>query len=122
MSLRTLVLDWSLDGPVGAAFLVLVAAVAGVYLAAAAHGTRRDRRGRGWPRRRSACFIAGLAVLMIDLYSGIGTEADVRLSTHMVEHMVMWVAGLPALAVPALIRWLAPEARYPGRVSVGARA
>src|ERR1019366_3163137 len=104
MSLRTLVLDWSLDGPVGAAFLVLVAAVAGVYLAAAAHGTRRDRRGRGWPRRRSACFIAGLAVLMIDLYSGIGTEADLRLSVHMVEHMVLWVLVAPLLAAGAPVR------------------
>ena len=115
MSLRTLVLDWSLDGPVGAAFLVLVAAVAGVYLAAAAHGTRRDRRGRGWPRRRSACFIAGLAVLMIDLYSGIGTEADVRLSTHMVEHMVMWVLVAPLLAAGAPVRLAFFSLRRPGR-------
>jgi putative membrane protein len=104
MSLRTLALDWSLDGPVGAAFLVIVAAVAGVYLAAADHGSRRDRRGRTWPRRRSACFIAGLALLVIDLYSGIGTEADLRLSTHMVEHMVMWVLVAPLLAAGAPVR------------------
>ena len=40
MSLRTLALDWSFDGPVGAAFLVLVAGVAAIYLAAAAQGSR----------------------------------------------------------------------------------
>jgi putative membrane protein len=104
MSLRTLALDWSLDGPVGAAFLVLVAAAAGVYRAAAVHGSRRDRRGRCWPRRRSACFLAGLALLVIDLYSGIGTRADLRLSTHMVEHMVMWVVVAPLLAAGAPVR------------------
>jgi putative membrane protein len=115
MSLRTLALDWSLDGPVGAAFLVLVAAVAGLYLAAAAYGSRRDRRGRAWPRRRSACFIAGLALLVIDLYSGIGTQADVRLSTHMIEHMVMWVVVAPLLAAGAPVRLALFALSRPGR-------
>jgi putative membrane protein len=115
MSLRTLALDWSLDGPVGAGFLVLLAAVAGVYLSAAAAGSRCDRRGRGWPRRRSACFIAGLALLVIDLYSGIGTQADVRLSTHMVEHMVMWVLVAPLLAAGAPVRLAFFTLPRPGR-------
>ncbi len=103
-SLHTLASDWSLDGPVGVAFLVLMGAVGGVYLAAAAHGSRRDRRGRTWPRRRSACFLAGLALLVVDLYSGIGTLADVRLSVHMIEHMVMWVVVAPLLVAGAPVR------------------
>jgi cytochrome c oxidase assembly factor CtaG len=82
--------DWSIDGPVGAMFLVLVAAGAAAYLAAAASGRRRDRRGRRWPIRRTTAFLGGLAVLVIDLFSWIGTEADTRLSVHMLEHMVMW--------------------------------
>ena len=104
MTLRALALDWSLDGPAGIAFLVLCAAVAGVYASAAVIGSRRDRRRRRWPRRRSACFAAGQVLLVADLYSGIGTQADVRLSAHMLEHMVMWVAVAPLLAAGAPIR------------------
>jgi putative membrane protein len=104
MSLRALALDWSVDGPVGTAFLAVVVAVGAAYLGAAARGCRRDRRHRTWPRTRSACFVAGLVVLVVDLYSGIGTEADVRLSVHMVEHMVMWVVVAPLLAAGAPVR------------------
>ncbi|HYB31161.1 MAG TPA: cytochrome c oxidase assembly protein [Solirubrobacteraceae bacterium] len=102
--MRALALDWSLDGPVGEAFLVLSAAAGLVYLLAANVGSRRDRRRRTWPRGRTACFLAGLAVLVVDLYSGIGTEADTRLSIHMVEHMVMWVVVAPLLAAGAPVR------------------
>jgi putative membrane protein len=104
MSLRTLALDWSLDGPVGTAFLALVVAAGALYLTAAAHGRKRDRRRRTWPLRRTALFLGGLAALVVDLYSGIGTEADVRLSVHMVEHMVMWVVVAPLLAAGAPVR------------------
>jgi putative membrane protein len=104
MSLRALALDWSLDGSVGIAFLILTVAAGGVYASAAVIGSRRDRRHRRWPWRRTACFGAGLAVLVVDLYSGIGTQADLRLSAHMVEHMVMWVVVAPLLAAGAPIR------------------
>jgi putative membrane protein len=104
MSPRGLALDWSLDGSVGIAFLVLCVAAGGVYASAAAIGSRRDRRHRRWPGHRTACFMTGLAVLVVDLYSGIGTQADVRLSVHMVEHMVMWVVVAPLLAAGAPIR------------------
>jgi cytochrome c oxidase assembly factor CtaG len=104
MSLRALAVDWSLDGSVGIAFLVVCVAAGGVYASAAAIGSRRDRRHRRWPWRRTAGFCAGLAVLVIDLYSGIGTQADLRLSTHMVEHMIMWLLVAPLLAAGAPIR------------------
>ena len=104
MSVRELALDWSVDGSVGVAFALLVAAAAFLYLTAAAVGTRHDRRSRRWPRRRSLCFLAGLTVLVIDLYSGIGTEADMRLSAHMVEHMVIWIVVAPLLAAGAPVR------------------
>jgi putative membrane protein len=104
MSLRAFVLDWSVDGPVGTAFLAVVVAVGAGYLAAAARGCRRDRRHRRWSRTRSALFLGGLVVLVVDLYSGIGAVADVRLSVHMVEHMVMWVVVAPLLAAGAPVR------------------
>ena len=43
-------------------------------------------------------------MLVIDLYSGIGTQADVRLSTHMIEHMFLWLVVAPLLAAGAPIR------------------
>ena len=35
---------------------------------------------------------------------GIGTEADVRLSVHMLEHMIMWLVVAPLLAAGAPMR------------------
>lgn len=104
MSGRTLVLDWSLDGPVGAVFLVLILCLGKLYWAAASCGRRRDRRGRRWPHRRTVCFLSALVILCVDLYSGIGTQADRQLSAHMVEHMVMWVIVAPLLAASAPVR------------------
>jgi cytochrome c oxidase assembly factor CtaG len=43
-------------------------------------------------------------VLVVDLYSGIGTQADERLSAHMLEHMVIWVIAAPLLAAGAPVR------------------
>ena len=104
MSVRALALDWRLDGPVGTGLLALVVAVGAAYLVAAASGSRRDRRHRRWPRKRSALFVAGLAALVLDLYSGIGTQADVGLPVHMVQHTVMWVVVAPLLAAGAPVR------------------
>ena len=104
MSLHGLVFDWSTDGVTGAVFLALVVAVGLAYLAAAQRGERRDRRRRRWPLRRSGCFLGGLALLIVDLYSGIGSAADERLAAHMVEHMVMWVLVAPLLAAGAPVR------------------
>jgi cytochrome c oxidase assembly factor CtaG len=104
MSLRALAFDWRIDGPDATAFLALVGAIGGLYLLAVARGNSRDRRGRRWPRGRSVCFMAGLGVLVVDLYSGIGAQADQRLSAHMREHMVMWVIVAPLLAAGAPVR------------------
>jgi hypothetical protein len=79
MRLSVLALDWSVDGPVGTALLAVVVAVGAVYLVAAARGCRRDRRHRRWSRTRSALFVGGLVVLVVDLYSGIGVGAPARL-------------------------------------------
>jgi hypothetical protein len=53
MGLRALALDWSLDGPVGVTFLVLVVALAVLYLLACrcsqpSYWSRTCRRSTGW--------------------------------------------------------------------------
>jgi putative copper resistance protein D len=70
-----------------------VAAAAVLYLC----GTLRVR-GR-WPVRRTACFLAGLASVVVALDSGIGAYDDQLLSVHMVQHMLLLlVAPLLLLA------------------------
>lgn len=96
--------DWSVDGPAGLALTLLTVCAGLAYLAAAARGRRRDRRGRRWPFGRSACWLAGLGVLIVDLDSAIGAGADTHLADHMLEHMVMWVVVAPLLVAAAPIR------------------
>ena len=75
-----------------------------LYLTAVARAKRCDRRGRQWPKHRTFFFLAGLAAAGIDLCSGVGTEADTRLSAHMLEHMILWVIVAPLLAAGAPVR------------------
>ena len=102
MSLRTLALDWSIDAT-AIALLAQLAAVAAIYLATVARSSR-VRPSRTWPRHRTFCFLAGLVTAGIDLCSGIGAEADSRLSAHMLEHMILWVIVAPLLAAGAPVR------------------
>ena len=96
--------EWELDGTLGLLFSALTVAVGVVYLLAAEVGRRRDRRGRHWPLGRTACFLGGLAVLLVAVDSGIGAEADDYLSAHMVEHMLIWLAAAPLLVAGAPVR------------------
>ncbi|MBS1883432.1 MAG: cytochrome c oxidase assembly protein [Actinobacteria bacterium] len=96
--------EWEWDGTVGLVFSLLTVVVGVAYLAAAWLGRRRDRRGRHWPRGRSACFLGGLAVLVVALDSGIGAGADEHLSAHIVEHMLIWLVVAPLLVAGAPIR------------------
>ncbi|HTT93574.1 MAG TPA: cytochrome c oxidase assembly protein [Solirubrobacterales bacterium] len=104
MELPGFLSEWELDGTIGLAFTLLTVAVGVVYVAAAEAGRRRDRRRRRWPPRRTACFLAGLAVLVVALDSGIGAGADERLTDHMVEHMLIWLAVAPLLVAGAPVR------------------
>jgi hypothetical protein len=98
-----LVLDWKLDAS-AAALLAQLGSVAVLYLTAVARAKRCDRRGRQWPKHRTFFFLAGLATAGIDLCSRVGTEADTRLSAHMLEHMILWTIVAPLLAAGAPVR------------------
>jgi cytochrome c oxidase assembly factor CtaG len=96
--------EWELDGTLGLLFSALTVAVGVLYLLAAEVGRQRDRRGRRWPLGRTACFLGGLALLLVAVDSGIGAEADDHLSAHMVEHMLIWLAAAPLLVAGAPVR------------------
>jgi putative membrane protein len=96
--------EWELDGAIGLVFSLLTVAAGVIYLGAAEVGRRRDRRSRRWPLGRTACFLGGLAVLLVALDSGIGASADEHLSAHMVEHMLIWLAVAPLLVAGAPLR------------------
>ena len=95
-----------------------VAAIA----AAAAYGFAA-RRVRGWPARRTACFVGGLVAAVEAVESGVGGFDERLLAVHMVQHMLLLLvapllllAGRPVILVlraapprrrPALARALA---------------
>ena len=104
MSVSGFFTEWELDGTVGLIFTLLTAAVGVAYLVATEVGRRRDRRSRRWPRARTASFLGGLALLLFAIDSGVGAQADTRLSAHMVEHMLIWLAAAPLLVAGAPLR------------------
>jgi putative membrane protein len=89
--------NWSFD-PLLSALLALGAVLYALGV------LRLRQRGRGgWPRRRAACFAAGLLTIAVALESGIDRIGDRELlSVHTVQHLLL------ALAAPALLLCGAP--------------
>jgi putative copper resistance protein D len=88
-------LAWSLD-PLP---LLGVAATAAAYVWAlrrVAHGGRRPH-----PRWRTACFLAGLAAIVLALSSPIEAYEGVLFSVHMVQHMLLELVAAPLLLLGA---------------------
>ena len=92
-----------------------------------ARGVRRVWRVRRSDRRlvrHAACFLGGLVVLYVALQSPIDTYADVRLSVHMIQHLLLTMVAAPLLVLGAPVtlvlraatpafrrRWLVPLLR-----------
>jgi putative copper resistance protein D len=67
-------------------------------------GVRRVWRVRRSDRRlarQATCFLGGLVVLYIALQSPIDTYADLRLSVHMVQHLLLTMVAAPLLVLGA---------------------
>jgi len=94
---------------------VIVAAVLLAY--AAAYGLRARtlaRLGRPVPRRRVACFLAGLAVLAAATSPPVGRAADERMAAHMAEHLLIADVASLLLVLGLTGPVLAPLMRLPG--------
>jgi cytochrome c oxidase assembly factor CtaG len=94
--------DWSISP----------AALVGVLLAGGAYLAGARRAAPRWPHRRTAAFLAGLAVLVLASQSGIDGWSERLLSVHMLQHLLiiapaalLLVTGAPVtLALRALPR------------------
>jgi putative copper resistance protein D len=80
-------------------FITAVVVAAGAYLAGV---WRLHRRGDAWPPERTACWLAGVAVLGAVTLLGVGKYAYILFSVHMAQHMVL------SMVVPVLLVLGAP--------------
>ncbi len=86
--------DWTFE-PLPLAFVVLLAAA---YLV----GVRRlANKGRRWATARTVSFLAGCAVVVVALESGLAAYADSSFSTHIVQHLLLSMLGPVLLALGA---------------------
>ncbi len=102
-SVRTVVLDWSVDP----AMALLVGLAAYLYLLGVRRLARRrpggDRRSRRWPPPRTLAFAAGLLTLVFATQSGLARYDTVLFSLHTVQHVLLGMVAPVLLALGAPI-------------------
>ena len=76
-------------------------AVACWWYLSAAH--RLGQRGRRWPWRRTSAYLGGLLVLAVATQSGIGTADTTSFTAHVIQHLLLGMAGPVLLALGAPI-------------------
>ena len=89
-----------------------VAVIAALYVWGVVR-VARQHPARPWPRWRTALFLAGLAVVVIALQSGIGTYDDVLFWDHMVQHLLLIMVAPPLLVVGEPFTLLLHASRNP---------
>lgn len=95
--LHTVVTGWA-TGPF--AWVVLAGCVyAAVWYLRAARKLRA--KGRAWHTRRTVAFFAGLACMELALGSAVATLSMTHFEAHIVQHLLLMVAGPPLLALGA---------------------
>lgn len=98
LSATRVLTDWTVEPVV---LVLSVASVTGYLI-----GVRRLRqRGRAWPLRRTAAFLAGVGVIVFGSMSGLARYEDVLFSVHVVQHLLLSMAGpiLIALSAPVTL-------------------
>jgi putative membrane protein len=95
------------------------ASVVGVAILAVAYleGVRVVSRGGGLPnpKKRTACFLAGVGVLALSLLSPIDTYAEQLLSVHMVQHLLITMVAAPLLLLGGPVTLILRSATPLGR-------
>jgi putative copper resistance protein D len=85
ISAHQLVTDWQTGGlslvALGVAVALAVAYLAGVH--------RLGRRGRRWPRARTAGFLAATLTVVIAVQSGLASYDDSNFSAHVIQHLLL---------------------------------
>ncbi|HVB45571.1 MAG TPA: cytochrome c oxidase assembly protein [Streptosporangiaceae bacterium] len=106
--LRAALTQWQ-AAPVVTA-LALVAA--GLYLWGVVRVARRHP-ARPWRAWRTGMFLAGLAVVVVALQSGIGSYDDVLFWDHMVQHLMLVMVAPPLLILGQPVTLLLHASRNP---------
>ena len=94
------------------AVTVCVVVLAGLYLWGVVRVARRHP-ARPWPAWRTATFLAGLAVVVLALQSGIGSYDDVLFWDHMVQHLLLIMVAPPLLIIGQPVTLLLHASRNP---------
>lgn len=89
---------------------VAVAALA--YLWGVVRVARRHP-ARPWPTWRTVTYLAGLAVIVLALQSGIGSYDDVLFTDHMIQHLMLIMVAPPLLIAGQPITLLLHASRNP---------
>jgi len=89
-----------------------VAAAAALYLWGVVRVARRHP-ARPWPAWRTAMFLAGLAVVIVALCSGIGSYDDVLFWDHMIQHLMLIMVAPPLLILGQPVTLLLHASRNP---------
>lgn len=86
------------DGPFALVTVAVLLGVAYWYLRA---DWQLATRGRRWPRRRVACFLAGLVAVDLAIQSPVATFTGTYFEAHVLQHLLLMVVAPPLLALGA---------------------
>ena len=89
--------DWQ-TGPFALGTLIALCAVGYWYLQA---DWRLAGRGRRWPARRTASFMAGLVSIDVAIQSPVATFTASYFQAHVIQHLLLMVVAPPLLALGA---------------------
>ena len=96
-SVHAALTSWQ-DGPFALLTVAALVAVAYWYLRA---DWQLAARGRRWPRRRVACFMAGLVAVDLAIQSPVATFTATYFESHVIQHLLLMVVAPPLLALGA---------------------